>query len=424
MTDKAIQVEGLSKRFHIGKLKSGSVREALASAMKAPFRRKTEDEDTILWALRDVSFSVKPGEVVGLIGRNGAGKSTLLKILARITRPTSGWAEVHGRIGSLLEVGTGFHHELSGRENIFLSGAVLGMKKSEIEKKFDEIVAFSEIERFLDTPLKHYSSGMQMRLAFAVAAHLEPEILLIDEVLAVGDASFQKKCLGKMKDVARHGRTILFVSHNMAAVKALCHRGIFLKDGAVVSDGGIEQVAEDYLRLMVPSSKGADWTGNGVVHGNENIGVRYARVSPPAGKAEINVDTGAEIEIGFENHLENINLDCTIYVKSRDNVVIFESGHLISSDEDSRRGFYEAKVKLPPHLLNAGQFSLDVQFGKDQHYLLYRLEEAITFEVENTATGRGRNMGVAPGLVRPALKWQYKFGEEHSLVERDAQIEA
>src|SRR6202007_2024083 len=179
-----------------------------------------------IWALKDVSFDVKQGEVVGLIGRNGAGKSTLLKILARITRPTEGHAEIRGRVGSLLEVGTGFHPELTGRENVYMSGAVLGMRKAEIERKFDEIVAFSEVERFLDTPLKYYSSGMQMRLAFAVAAHLEPEILLVDEVLAVGDASFQKKCLGKMKQVSHEGRTILFVSHNMAAVKALCSRAI------------------------------------------------------------------------------------------------------------------------------------------------------------------------------------------------------
>ncbi len=200
-----------------------------------------------IWALKDINFEVRQGEVVGLIGRNGAGKSTLLKILARITRPTEGHAEIHGRVGSLLEVGTGFHAELTGRENVYMSGAILGMRKAEIDRKFDEIVAFSEVERFLDTPLKHYSSGMQMRLAFAVAAHLEPEILLVDEVLAVGDAAFQKKCLGKMGDVARHGRTIVFVSHNIAAVKALCSRAVMIKDGTIAKSGAVAEVVDDYL---------------------------------------------------------------------------------------------------------------------------------------------------------------------------------
>ncbi|HKQ87523.1 MAG TPA: ABC transporter ATP-binding protein [Candidatus Acidoferrales bacterium] len=232
MSEAVIQVENLGKQFHVGKLKAGTtLRDALTNAVKAPFQRRAAGEDTTLWALRGVSFEVKQGEVVGLIGRNGAGKSTLLKLLARITRPTVGWAEVKGRIGSLLEVGTGFHPELSGRENVFLSGAILGMKKAEIQRKFDEIVAFSEVERFLDTPLKHYSSGMQMRLAFAVAAHLEPEILLVDEVLAVGDVAFQTKCLGKMREVARHGRTILFVSHNPNAVASLCSAAILLEGG-------------------------------------------------------------------------------------------------------------------------------------------------------------------------------------------------
>jgi lipopolysaccharide transport system ATP-binding protein len=417
--ETVIQVERLSKRFQIGKLKSSStIREALTSAVKAPFRPRSADDDTILWALRDVSFGIEQGEVVGLIGRNGAGKSTLLKILARITRPTSGWAEVRGRIGSLLEVGTGFHPELSGRENVFLSGAVLGMKKAEIAKKFDEIVAFSEVERFLDTPLKHYSSGMQTRLAFSVAAHLEPEILLVDEVLAVGDASFQKKCLGKMQDVARQGRTILFVSHNMAAVRALCQKAIFLKDGSIVSHGPIEGVAEDYLRSVTPRVSATGPRNNDSTVGNENIRLCYVRVTPPDGKAEITIDTGAQIEIGFENLRENISLDCTVYLNNRDGLVIFESGHIIGADRDSRAGFYEVTAVIPPHLLNAGRFSLDVLFGKDQRYALLRMDESASFEVENTATGRGQNMSVAPGVIRPVLSWKHTFSEEGSLIKQ------
>src|SRR5262245_12141023 len=222
-----IRVENLSKQYRIGARQTPylTLRESIINAARSPlnwFRRNGHPEDNTIWALKDVNFEVKPGEVVGVIGRNGAGKSTLLKILSRITEPTTGQVDLYGRVGSLLEVGTGFHVELSGRENIYLNGAILGMKRNEIDHRFDEIVAFAEIEKFIDTPVKHYSSGMYMRLAFAVAAHLEPEVLLVDEVLAVGDSSFQKKCLGKMQEVGQAGRTIFFVSHNMAAIQNLC----------------------------------------------------------------------------------------------------------------------------------------------------------------------------------------------------------
>jgi lipopolysaccharide transport system ATP-binding protein len=259
MSDVAIRVENLSKQYRIGgpqgRYRYRTIRESLVEAAQAPFRRlssvvrgqsSTVSNETI-WALKDVSFEVKQGEVVGIIGRNGAGKTTLLKVLSRITEPTEGYAEIHGRVGSLLEVGTGFHPELTGRENIYLNGAILGMKRAEIERKFDEIVAFAEIEKFMDTPVKHYSSGMYVRLAFAVAAHLEPEILLVDEVLAVGDAAFQKKCLGKMRAVAGEGRTVLFVSHNMAAIANLCGRCILLDEGQIRSVGFSKDVINHYL---------------------------------------------------------------------------------------------------------------------------------------------------------------------------------
>jgi lipopolysaccharide transport system ATP-binding protein len=243
-----IRVSGLSKRFRIGeRVRYKSLRESIQNAVAAPFRRGRRPKETI-WALRDVSFEVAPGEVVGVIGRNGAGKSTLLKVLSRITEPTEGRVELRGRVGSLLEVGTGFHLELTGRENIYLSGAILGMKRAEIVQRFDEIVAFAEVERFLDTPVKHYSTGMYLRLAFAVAAHLEPEILLVDEVLAVGDSEFQKKCLGKMGDVARAGRTVLFVSHNLGAVAGLCSRALCFEDGRLLNDGSAAEVVTAYLR--------------------------------------------------------------------------------------------------------------------------------------------------------------------------------
>jgi len=259
MSDIAIRVEGLSKMYRIGGKQEPyqTLRDSLTNAFVSPFRRAGKllrghatgaaGLDEVFWALKEVSFEVKQGEVIGIIGRNGAGKSTLLKILSRITDPTEGWAAVHGRVGSLLEVGTGFHPELTGRENIYLNAAILGMRRAEINCKFDEIVDFAEVEKFIDTPVKHYSSGMYLRLAFAIAAHLNPEILLVDEVLAVGDADFQRKCLGKMGDVAKQGRTVLFVSHNLGAVSNLCNRGILLGEGAIVLDGDADNVVNGYL---------------------------------------------------------------------------------------------------------------------------------------------------------------------------------
>jgi len=286
MSDVAIRVEALSKQYRIGqRAKRGDLRDALAGALSAPFhawRRAlsgsasgTESASTI-WALKNISLEIKRGEVVGVIGRNGAGKSTFLKILSRITEPTLGEADIHGRVGSLLEVGTGFHQDLTGRENIYLNGAILGMKKATIERKFDEIVAFAEVEKFIDTPVKHYSSGMHMRLAFAVAAHLEPEVLLVDEVLAVGDAAFQKKCLGKMGDVASGGRTVLFVSHNMQAVSQLTRRCVVLKSGECYFDGPTAEA----IRLSLADQQGrADERGEYTASsGKPNNHVASARV--------------------------------------------------------------------------------------------------------------------------------------------------
>ncbi|MDA8105742.1 MAG: ABC transporter ATP-binding protein [Nitrospiraceae bacterium] len=258
MSNIALSAERIDKLYHVGRIQDSyrTLRDTLSEAFVSPLRRASKilrgqasgaaELDDSIWALKDVSFQVEKGEVVGFIGRNGAGKSTLLKILSRITEPTSGYAEIHGRVGSLLEVGTGFHPELTGRENVYLNGAILGMKRIEIERKFEAIVSFAEVEKFVDTPVKHYSSGMYLRLAFAVAAHLEPEILLVDEVLAVGDMAFQQKCLGKMRDVAVEGRTVLFVSHNMSAIQSLCSRAIFLKDGKITFQGSTEQAVKYY----------------------------------------------------------------------------------------------------------------------------------------------------------------------------------
>jgi len=259
VSETAIHAQGLSKRYRVGERERYlALRDLITRTIAAPFRVASRRQTNVLWALRELSFEIKQGEVVGLIGRNGAGKSTLLKVLSRITKPTSGWVEVHGRVGSLLEVGTGFHPELTGRENVYLSGAVLGMKRAEIDRKFDEIVAFAEVERFLDSQLKHFSTGMQMRLAFAVAAHLEPEILLVDEVLAVGDLEFQKKCLGKMSEVSKGGRTIVFVSHQMSQIRRLCERVIWIDDGGIRQDGATLDVVSAYETAFtqIPTESG------------------------------------------------------------------------------------------------------------------------------------------------------------------------
>jgi lipopolysaccharide transport system ATP-binding protein len=438
MSDIVIRAENLGKRYQLGERERYlALRDILARAASAPARLFTprkpsstnghhrngnngngggrNGDQSHIWALRDASFEIRQGEVVGLIGRNGAGKSTLLKILSRITKPTAGWAEIYGRVGSLLEVGTGFHPELTGFENIYLNGAILGMSKQEITRKFDEIVAFAEVEKFIDTPVKHYSSGMYVRLAFSVAAHLEPEILLVDEVLAVGDASFQKKCLGKMGQVSREGRTILFVSHNMAAVKALCSRAVLMKDGAVAASGSAGEVVDDYLLGAASDASAKEWPEPTAAPGNENVRISHVRVAPPEGRATITIDTGAQLEIGFENFRKNIFLGCTVYVTNSEGVVIFASGHPVSPEHDSRCGFYELTGRIPGHLLNAGRYSVDVVFGRDQRHVLFRMDGVVSFEVENVA--RGANMSVAPGVVRPKLSWHHCFSEESSLVE-------
>jgi lipopolysaccharide transport system ATP-binding protein len=298
MADTVIEIRGLGKRYRVGERERYlALRDALMRALKAPLRLGRRAKHDYLWALRDVNLDIQQGEVAGLIGRNGAGKTTLLKILSRITRPTEGYAEVRGRVGSLLEVGTGFHNELTGRENIYLSGAILGMKKLEIERKFDEIVAFSGVERFLDTPLKHYSSGMQVRLAFAVAAHLEPEILLVDEVLAVGDLEFQKKCLGKMEEVSGSGRTIVFVSHQMNQIRRLCQRVFWIDAGQVREEGPAGHIVGVYEAALTSGTTAAQRNGN-----KDTFKARFTRWAihePSSGLPNILASTGS-VKLTFE----------------------------------------------------------------------------------------------------------------------------
>jgi lipopolysaccharide transport system ATP-binding protein len=436
MSEAIITVENLGKRYRLGANRSSerytALRDVIAWRAAAPFRAlgakvgkwksangsgpshlptfppsHSSVED--FWALKNISFELKQGEVLGIIGRNGAGKSTLLKILSRITEPTEGQVRIRGRVASLLEVGTGFHGELSGRENVFLNGAVLGMSRAEIKGKFDEIVAFAEIGKFLDTPVKRYSSGMYVRLAFAVAAHLEPEILIVDEVLAVGDASFQRKCLGKMGEVARGGRTVLFVSHNMAAVKTLCTRGVLLAEGEMRLMGDVGTVVSGYTRGGCDTGSEHEWKDPASAPGNEHVRLEHVRVRPPDGEPVLTIDTGAVVEVGFFNACDKINLDLTVYVVNNEGLLLFASGHLLSCKEDSRVGSYRLVGIIPPHLLNAGRHSLNVAFGKDQAYVLFQLDEAVTFDIANTTTGVGANFAVFPGVIRPRLHWQHEF---------------
>lgn len=363
--DIVIRVKGLGKKYTIGgpQEKYHTIRDAIVNSVKAPFRRLTQQgtdqSRNEFWALKDVSFDVHKGEVIGIIGRNGAGKSTLLKILSRITTPTEGEVDIFGRVGSLLEVGTGFHPELTGRENIFLSGSILGMRKREIERKFDEIVKFSEIEKFIDTPVKRYSSGMYVRLAFAVAAHLEPEILLIDEVLAVGDAAFQKKCLGKMGDVAKEGRTVLFVSHNMGAITQICKRGIFLNSGNLLDIGEINAVVNKYI-LNSTLNSGQYWSTT--EDPNKPLQVLEIYVIDANGKKSSLFDISDTIKIVIKHRCTKELIGAVVLVS------IFSKGteliHTFDSDAHADRlvkrqpGVYIDEIELPKRLFKAGIISI------------------------------------------------------------------
>jgi lipopolysaccharide transport system ATP-binding protein len=382
MSNVAIRVEGLGKRYPIqtGAARYKSLRDVATGMFTAPFRKREKKSKGEFWALKDISFEVKPGEVVGLIGRNGAGKSTLLKVLSRITEPTTGVAEIHGRVGSLLEVGTGFHPELSGRENIYLNGAILGMKRAEIVRKFDEIVAFAEIDRFIDQPVKFYSSGMFVRLAFAVAAHLEPEILFVDEVLAVGDASFQKKCLGKMGDVARSGRTVVLVSHNMGAISELCTHGVLLDGGQVALVGSVEQAVEGYGKMLAGSSHHVTLEETD----GRPVSIVSARISNGAGTPATNFDIHEEVHIAFEYVVREAQYGLQLSANvSRNYIDIFRTfdtdGHEITETTDPGR--YVCTMRIPASFLKAGHYSIDINAGTPQA-VLQNVEGIVSFDIE------------------------------------------
>jgi len=420
MSDIAIRVESLSKQYHIGKKqeKYKTLRDTLTDALISPFRRAGKllrgqatgaaELDETIWALKDISFEVKRGEVVGIIGRNGAGKSTLLKILSRITEPTEGYAEIHGRVGSLLEVGTGFHQELTGRENIYLNGAILGMKRAEIERKFDEIVAFSEVEKFIDTPVKHYSSGMYLRLAFAVAAHLEPEILLVDEVLAVGDAAFQKKCIGKMGNVAQEGRTVLFVSHNMGAITQLCGRALWLEEGRLKLTGASSDVVASYLSAGTEGY--ATWKPSSAPPDNIEVQLKSARLLSVDNQPTtiIDYDSQFKVEIGYEviDPVRNLSIVYRL-VDSMGNIV-FESMDTDSTDWNGRireRGQHLSVCKIPGSLLKPGRYQLSILSFIDQVKIIEYREGVLAFDVSEVGY---RLTPRRLGVVTPVLEWEVK----------------
>jgi lipopolysaccharide transport system ATP-binding protein len=387
MTAAVIHGEGLGKQYRRGLVVDHGLRHALDRFVKSPLAALRRKKDETFWALKDVSLEVKEGEVLGLIGRNGAGKTTLLKILSRITKPTTGWAEIRGRVGSLLEVGTGFHQELTGRENTFLSGAILGMSKSEITRKFDEIVAFAELEKFIDTPVKHYSSGMYVRLAFAVAAHLEPEILLVDEVLAVGDIRFQKKCMGKMGDVARGGRTVVLVSHNMAAINALSSRVVMLKDGGIVFDGPTSEATARYYAESLDLAESGTSLLDRPRKGNGKA--RFSAVSvQPLGSAGERIDVAypgcdlnIEAEVVCRSAIADCNLAIIIYDMNGFRVIdtnTAQKGEFVSlaAGQKARAGFL-----LHDLLLKPGKYFVGLFLGRHTMEVIDHLEQAVTLDV-------------------------------------------
>lgn len=408
--DITIRATALGKSYRLDQAfdRHRTLRDTLADAARRFTQPRTPAET--FWALQDVSFEVRAGEAVGLIGRNGSGKSTLLKILSRVTAPTAGRAELRGRVGSLLEVGTGFHPELTGRDNVFLNGAVLGMRRSEIMRNFDAIVAFAEVEHFIDTPVKRYSSGMYLRLAFAVAAHLEPEILFVDEVLAVGDAEFQKKCLGKMGEVARHGRTVVFVSHNMAAIQGLCERAIWLDSGRLVQEGSSRAVVSAYLRTAHEKLGFRAWDDPADAPGNDKVRMRrIAVVREDGGDGSIDIHTPFRVEIEYWNLVPNAKLNLSLHLFNEHNVIVFNAVPVAETTWQGRAfpaGLFRDVCHIPGDLLNDGTYWIELLVVHDDTRVVFQDDEAIVFTVEDTLAGRGSWHGRWAGAVRPRLAWE------------------
>jgi lipopolysaccharide transport system ATP-binding protein len=414
MARVAIRAEKLSKLYHIGPQArfQRSLRETLTDALNGACRVLSArnrapsleaDGAECLWALKDVSFEVKTGEVVGIIGRNGAGKSTLLKVLSRITEPTDGWVEMLGRVGSLLEVGTGFHADLTGRENIFLNGAILGMKRAEIRRKFDEIVAFAEVEPFIDTPVKRYSSGMYVRLAFAVAAHLEPEILIVDEVLSVGDLAFQKKCLGRIGEIGREGRTILFVTHNLVSVNALCQRAILLEKGRLVRDDKAPAVVAEYIALNRTAAGEAVWSSPAEAPGTDKLRLRAVRiVSDGRVGNDVNITSEVTVEMDYWVLRPGLNVAPSIHLLDKLGTTVLCTG---TDSIIPPPGLFRARCTIPANFLNDGLYSISALLVLDSARIEVQAEQVISFTVHETPDARSEYLGTVLGTVRPRLPW-------------------
>jgi len=412
----AIKVENISKRYKIGtapgKFKYGMLRDQIMAIPDALFNRNKAAEENYIWALKDVSFDLEEGQVLGIIGRNGAGKSTLLKVLSRVTEPTTGIVTVRGRVGSLLEVGTGFHPELTGRENIYLNGAILGMKRGEIEKKFDEIVDFSEVEQFIDTPVKRYSSGMYLRLAFAVAAHLEPEILVVDEVLAVGDAEFQRKCLGKMNDVAAQGRTVLFVSHNMSAILRLTQEAIVMQKGRLVMRGSTTDAVDHYLASGQSQAGERFWDPQEIPINAEPFTPLSLRLTDMKGSVAENVRSVEPLTLEMRYRLSApiTGLRVGFYLSTIRGEYVFTSFDVDEPEEFEKlsvrqAGSYVSKCVIPGDLLNEGRYLIGVNassFGVKRYFMD---ENALSFSVDPSAAPGMQWAEQRQGPLRPRLKW-------------------
>jgi lipopolysaccharide transport system ATP-binding protein len=420
MSDVILSVENLSKLYRLGTVGTGTFGGDVQRFWKTkilgqedPFLkvghtnvRTSKEKAEFVWALKDINFEVKRGEVLGIIGKNGAGKSTLLKLLSRITSPTTGSIKSAGRMASLLEVGTGFHPELTGRENIFLNGAILGMTKKEIQSKFDEIVDFSGCELYIDTPTKRYSSGMTVRLGFAVAAFLDPEILVVDEVLAVGDAEFQKKAIGKMQDVSRgEGKTVLFVSHNMGSIDALCRRALVMKDGMMVFDGTQKEGISFYLQNEVVNiSNFREWNEIDAP-GDERARILKLEVTCPEGFNEINFSSGIIIKATIKSNIFDQALDFSFNIKTEKEELLFHHGSLLTDKKDLGQGLYNFNAIIPPYLLNSGSYLVDAWLGLSGVEMVGKLQENVLgFSV--TANEIDKIKKELPGLLRPRLEYQ------------------
>jgi len=421
MTDVAIRAERLSKQYTLGRpeLRHDMLREHMVASLRTLLRRRRERNATAntFWALRDVSFEIHIGEIVGIIGGNGAGKSTLLKVLSRITEPTTGHAHIYGTVGSLLEVGTGFDRELTGRENIYLSGAILGMRKAEIDRAFDEIVAFADIERFLDTPVKCYSSGMYVRLAFAVAAHLRPEILIVDEVLAVGDARFQTKCLNKMRDVGQHGRTVLFVSHNMAAITNLCQRAIWVNGGQIVREGSAQEVVAAYMTSELSTTATREWRDADRAPSGDVARLRAVRVRSEDGTVADTIDIRQRFRVEMEYDIiqaGHLALP-SFWFHNEEGLWLFEAPDLDPAWRRRPRptGRYVSGAWIPGNLLADGRISVSAYVATLHPLTIqFAAENAVGFHVIDSLEpdgARGDWTGRMGGVVRPMLEWTTTF---------------